>query len=474
MAPPFLQRAQQALAWAIMPETFARRYDGATSRNGDRNARFSTYAAETPAASPRIRDKSRYYTENNAYYGAAVRALSTNLVGAGVVPASTHPDAAVQTLLAERWADFDQTADHDQLTNLGGLQSAIVTDMIRDGEGLALMRNGPGGLRVQRLASEMLDDTKTADLGNGAHIASGVEFDGAGNRVAYWIFPHAPSNTSAASIQSVRVDAQDVIHIFEQRGAGQVRGVPWGASAITRISDIDQTEAALLAGNKIAAMNCGFIYDEFGAGGNPFGEGEQDGDVKTVSLEPATVQRLGPGQKIVFNTPQQSAQGVEFLASQLRAVASSFGVPPALIDSDYSKANYSSLRASLVTYAARLDQIVHTLLVPQLLNHIWRRWITTEILAGRIEAKDFESNASVWFGVEWFAPAPPVADEIKTAQADAVQIKAGLKSRAQAIRERGYSPQALDAERANDAEREQTLGLQSEGAPAEQEEDSND
>ena len=452
----FVTRFGEAVRHVLTPQTTTRGYDGARLMT-DRNARFGPYVSEASASTYRLRQRSRYYGENNPYFQAAIRALATNAVAAGIVAASTHPDPATRALLSQLFAQFAARADFDGLTNLGGLESAFMSDLARDGEALAIMRNTDAGLAIQRLPVEFLDETQTRDLGGGAYIQNGVEFGPEGRR-AYHIFPSAPANSSAQTIQSIRVPAEDVLHIFEARGAGQCRGTPWGAAALKRIGEIDQLEDALLVGTKTAAMMCAFITDEFGSSTLPF-DGEQSGSTLTSGMEPGAILNMGAGKKITTTAPAQAAQGVEFLASQIRAVASAFGVPPHLIDSDYSRANYSSLRASLVSYAARLDQIVHTILVPQLLNRIWRRWITTEILRGAIAAPDFETNPDVWFGVEWFPPAPPVADEIKAAQADVLQITNGLKSRSQAIRERGYVPEALDEERAADAERATAMGL---------------
>jgi lambda family phage portal protein len=470
-AAPFSRRVGDALAYAFAPKALKRRYEAARIMS-DRNARFTTHAVEVPAALQQVRSRSRAYDANNAYYNAAHRALMTHLVGAEIVGASTHPDAATQALIADAWTEFCNACDFDGLTNMGGLQAALVADMIRDGEGVAVMRNTPDGLRVQRLAPDQIDGSKTEDLGGGAFIQNGIEFDANGQRVAVWLFPANPANAFAAQIQSVRVDAADVIHIFEQRGAGQCRGMPWGAAALKRVGEVDQLEDALLVGAKVAAMFCGVVTDEFGAGAFPF-EGEQNGSQITQALEPGTLINAGAGKKVQFSAPAQAAQGVEFLSSQVRAIASAFGVPPQFVDSDYSRANFSSLRSSLAIYAARLDQIVHTILRPMLLDRLWRRWITTEVLAGRIEAPDFESNRAAWFGVEWFPPAPPTPDDLKAAQADVLQIQNGLKSRAQAIRERGYSPQALDAERAADAQRAETVGLNA-SQDDEEESDSNE
>jgi lambda family phage portal protein len=452
--PNFLQRAGQGLAWAFAPQ---RKYDGA-GRGMDRNARYLSVGSETLAAATRLRDRSRYYFANNAWWASSIRALQVGLVGAGIVPASMHSDTAVQKLLAAKWEEFSQVADADGRTDLPGIESQIVLHMTRDGEALAQMLNTADGLRVRTLPPEALDESKNADLGDGAHITGGVEFSSAGIRTAYWLFTELPSDVFAASIQSVRVPAEDILHVYESHGSGQVRGIPWGANALTRIGEIDQLENALLVGSKIAGLHAGFITDEMGTASFPF-DGEQSGSEMTVSMEPGTVRRLGPGQKITFNSPQQSSQGVEFLASQLRAIASSFGVPAYLIDSDVSKANFSSLRAALVAYAARLEQVQYGVLIPQFMRPIYRRWITTEILRGAIDAPDFESRAEDWLGAQWFPPAATVADESKQAESDIKQIDAGLMSRKQAVAARGYSVDALDEERAADLAREKSLGV---------------
>ena len=48
---------------------------------------------------------------------------------------------------------------------------------------------------------------------------------------------------------------------------------------------------------------------------------------------------------------------------------------------------------------------------------------------------------------------------MKDANAEIAQIEAGLKSRTQAISERGYDAEQVDAEIARDREREKRLGL---------------
>ena len=124
-----------------------------------------------------------------------------------------------------------------------------------------------------------------------------------------------------------------------------------------------------------------------------------------------------------------------------------------------SQANYSSLRASLIEFRSRVEQLQFHILVPQLLRPVWRRWLTLEILAGRIDAPGFENDPESWLGAEWYPPAFPWVDPLKDAEAEVALIQAGLKSRRQAVAERGYDVAALDAEIAADHAREKALGL---------------
>lgn len=60
---------------------------------------------------------------------------------------------------------------------------------------------------------------------------------------------------------------------------------------------------------------------------------------------------------------------------------------------------------------------------------------------------------------DWLFPAPPWIDPAKDAAAEALLVQHGFKSRSQVIAERGWSPEAIDAQISADRERERALGL---------------
>ncbi|HRW16411.1 MAG TPA: phage portal protein, partial [Amaricoccus sp.] len=66
----------------------------------------------------------------------------------------------------------------------------------------------------------------------------------------------------------------------------------------------------------------------------------------------------------------------------------------------------------------------------------------------------------------WLPPKWDWVDPLKDARAEIEQIEAGLKSRTQALAERGFDVEQVDAEIAADRAREKALGLSFAGATA--------
>lgn len=434
-----------------------RRFDGAAGgRRWSASPSFGRVSAETLAASGPIRSRARYFVANNAWAANGVNALVAGLVGTGIVPASAHPDPAVRAEIARRLDTWMRQADADGRTDYYGLQAAAVRGMVIDGESFIHMETRAEGLRLRLLPPELLDEADTRDLGNGGYVVAGVEFDVSGRRVAYHVLTARPTDVFAHASGSIRVPAEDMIHLCAPLGAGQVRGVSWLAPVLLRLAELDATEDALAVGVKIAALHAGFLVDQNGTG-EPF-----EGDPADISLEPGTVRRLPSGYDIRFSVPQQAQQTAEFVSHSIRAIAAGLSVPAHLVSGDLREANYGSLRAGMIAFRQRLEQIQFGTIIPQMADPIFGRAVTTLALMGEISADGFGSN---YLAAEHYPPAQPWLDPQKDAAAIREALGSGLMSRRQAVAERGYSIEALDAEIAADREREAALGLNFTAAP---------
>jgi capsid protein len=98
-------------------------------------------------------------------------------------------------------------------------------------------------------------------------------------------------------------------------------------------------------------------------------------------------------------------------------------------------------------------------LIRQFCDPVWRRWVTTEVLSGRIDAPGFERDPEPYLAANWLPPKTDWVDPLKDVQAEILAINAGLLSRRQAVAARGYDLEALNAEIAQDNADAEVLGL---------------
>ena len=77
-----------------------------------------------------------------------------------------------------------------------------------------------------------------------------------------------------------------------------------------------------------------------------------------------------------------------------------------------------------------------------------------------INALDYVRRPSEYLRVEWRPQAWPWVDPLKDLEAEVLAIDNLLKSRSAAIKERGYDPERVDREIADDQKREKSMGLE--------------
>ncbi len=434
------------------PQTAVRRLDAAAGgRRGGGMGTFGQINSEIGAGAALTRSRARYLANNNPFLSNGVENWSAALVGSGIRPTPRADDAEARRAASRAFETWAEDADAAGRTDFWGLQSDIARHLVVDGEALVILHDDPDGLRLQVVAPEQLDEAKTVELGGGRMIVSGVEFDAQGRRVAYWILPHKPHSTYTDFAPSVRFDAADVLHIMRPLGAGQVRGLSWLAPAVLSASELDQLMDALLVGAKTSAMFAGFLTDMNQTGAIPF-EGDQTGGILDTGLEPGTLKVLPAGVDVKFSAPDAAKDSPAFLRMNLQSLAAALGLPEHLLSGDLTNANYSSLRAGLLPFRARVEQTQYGTLVPQFLRPVWRRWLATEVITRRL---DFSADIAA----EWIMPRPMQVDPQKDMAAVKEAFALGLTSRTKAVNELGWNADDLDAEIAADRARESELGL---------------
>ncbi len=404
-----------------------------------------------------------YYARNNPWVAAAMQGLVANAVGTGIKPRSLHPDAKTRDTLHNLWNRWTDQADASGLTDFYGLQALAMRAIAESGEIFAQLRITDSHKNIP-LAIELIDrDQVPIDLHrniNGqTRIRAGIEFDANGKRIAYHCYPQRPGDPLATlTLDTVRLPASDMVHLFNPLMPGQLRGITWLAPILLRLHELDQYEDAALVKAKVAALFTGFIRDPDGtvAGMN---NGSAINGILQVGMEPGSLVPLPPGADIQFSDPADPGDYSAYVKNHIRAIASGLGMPYELVSGDLEGVTYSSIRAGLVEFRRRVEQLQHSIIVFQFCRPVWERFVRMAVLADHLPAKDFDRDPDAYLAADWLPPKWDWVDPLKDARAEIEQIKAGLKSRSQSIAERGYDIEEVDATIAADKAREMKLGL---------------
>jgi lambda family phage portal protein len=123
------------------------------------------------------------------------------------------------------------------------------------------------------------------------------------------------------------------------------------------------------------------------------------------------------------------------------------------------KGNFSNSRLALIEFRRRVSAWQHSVMVYQLCRPVYARWMDAAVLSGALTLPDYEANRARLLTADWLPTKWDWVDPLKDANAEIAQIEAGLKSRTQAIAERGYDAEQVDREIAAEHARERALGL---------------
>jgi lambda family phage portal protein len=394
-----------------------------------------------------LRELSRDLRRNNGWARRGITSVVNNTVGWGILAKPSDRSRARSQAALEVWnAWCSSTAiDYDGRLNFYGIQRLAMECIAESGEVLIVRQpaNSADGLpipmRLHVLEPDYLDLSRNGILGpDGGPTYNGVEFDKFGRRTAYWLFTSHPGGLRLQTTQfySVRVPADRVLHIYRMERPGQIRGVPWLASAIVRLQDFRDYEDSELLQQKIATCFAAFVTDP-GDGSTQLGTGGVDSKGDPIDqIEPGHIAYLPPGKTIEFAQPPRAQDG-SFSARQLRGIAASLDLPAEVISGDYSQVNYSSARMARIELRASVSAWQEHMLLPLLCTGVWN-W-----------AMGLIAELEGWPGipaVEWACPPMTILEPDKEALAYQRMIRNGLMTWAQAVRELGYDPRAQLAE----------------------------
>lgn len=424
-----------------------------------------------------MRSRARAAIRNDPWAKAAIHRLVTNTIGTGIQPHPKHSDEKIRAAQKLLWKDWLPDGDADGLLDFYGQQTLAARAFFSDGEVFARRRLRPLSeglavpMQVQVLEADMLPVEKNEVLANGSEIISGIEYDADGRRAAYHFLRRHPgeyNRMSAGVGLTVRVPADEVVHVFQPLRPGQVRGVPELSTVLLRLHSLDNFDDAVLFRQEVSNLFAGFITKPSTPASGPPVDGltgapvefDADGFSPFVSLEPGSMSELGPGEEVSFAEPPGAGTDyAPFMRQQLMAAAASVGMPYEVLTGDLRDVSDRVLRVLLNEFRRGLEQLQWNLFIHQFCRVVWRWWVDAAALADSMPMPNYYTRRREYLRAEWVPQGWPYIHPVQDVTANQMAVRSGFTSRSAVVLKGGDAPEVVEEEAEADNRRADARGL---------------
>ncbi|MBN8291035.1 phage portal protein [Rhodobacter sp. NTK016B] len=394
---------------------------------------------------------SRDVIRNNPTASRALSVIQNNVIGAGIEPRLVTTDKGLQ----REWRDdvlphlSSVAVDGEGVLPLGGLQASAFGAAVADGEALIVWpEHGARHGQVRVLEADYLDTRMQGPVGaSGNTLYDGIERDAWGRIVAYHLFGEHPGSPVLGSnwrgLESERVDAARVAHLYRVDRPGQRRGVSWFAPVLDDLVALAENDEAQLMRQRIAACFSVFWRTD-----------DMQGNPPPSELAPGLIQAIGQNDEVSFANPPEVTGYDDFTKVHLRRVAVGMGITYESLTGDLTGVNFASGRLGRIDMGQNVERWQWHMALPGMCrptgNWILKDWAFN---AGGFAAIRALSKARI----DWTPPPPVMADPKTETQVAVQRIEAGLASRRGEIRASGYDPDEIDREIDADMQRRRDL-----------------
>ncbi|WP_445364904.1 phage portal protein (plasmid) [Microbulbifer sp. ANSA001] len=391
---------------------------------------------------PALRKRSRHAVRNNPYATGAKETYVSNMVGNGIIAKWGHER------LQELWDRWILECDADDKGSFLGAQMQAAGAQFESGEVLTRRRfryRSDGlivPLQLQMLEADHLDETYSVQ-GEHNPVVLGVEFNDFGQRAKYHLWRDHPSDGHRGFSGNIRreVPADDVIHLFRRLRPGQVRGIPEMTPVLVRLYEIDEMQDATLVKQKTAQLFAWIVkkikhYDGIGGETNqPNTSGPAMGTPETgpngeqlERIRAGGIHYLEDDEELQFSDPSDVGSNyAAWLKTELRAVARGLGLTYEQLTGDLEGLNFSSIRAGLLEFRRRIEQLQYSLLIHRWCRPVSRWFADTAVMSGVVDIPFYWRDPDS-FLPSWKSPRWAWVDPLKDVMADILEIRGGLNT----------------------------------------------
>lgn len=393
-----------------------------------------------------LRARSRSLMRDAPYAKRARVIVTNNVVGSGVGMQAqvmntrgelhSYVNAAIEDAWRE-WSKADQCHTGGVL-HFSDFERACMAEVFTAGEVFIRLHRRPFGASKIPFALELIEAERLADeysypnagaVGQRVDVRMGVEVDGYGRPQAYWVMDRHPGELRGnitSSTKMERVPASEILHLRIVDRWPMTRGEPWLHTVARKLNDMDGYSEAEIIAARGAASYMAFI--ETPDLDNPLGEKQSDG-TQHMDLEPGAIDRLGPGEKLNFVSPNRPNPAMDpFMRMMLREVAAGIGVSYESLSRDYSQSNYSSSRLALLD-DRDLWRVLQQWWARAFRAPLHEQWLQAAVLSRAIQAITVESYVLApekFTAVSWKFRGWSWVDPTKEVEAYKSAIRAGF------------------------------------------------
>jgi len=388
----------------------------------------------------RMRARTRDLARNNEYAKRYLELMKSNVVGDRGFSLQVKATDTVgrldlignQAIEAsfKMWGRLGNPTVDGKMTWVDA-QKLAMECLARDGEVIIVKHRSArfkDSFALEFLEPDQLDEEKSERLPNGNEIRMGVEIDRFRKPVAYHFLTYHPGDydftSQTRSTKHVRIPADRVIHIFMPLRAGQTRGEPWMAPALSAMKQLDGFREAAIVNARIGASKMGFFTSPSGDG---FVADDMDGNIPVMDADPGTLHQLPNGVDFKSWDPAfPSNEFEDFHTAVLRGISSGLGVSYTSLSNDLEGTSYSSIRQGALEERDFYKNL-QTFFVDHFVRPVYEAWLESamEVDAFGIPVRQFDrfSAASEFRGRAW-----NWVDPLKEMNAAVVGLQNGVLS----------------------------------------------
>lgn len=419
--------------------------------------------------SSQLRQRARDLFSGGGIGRSGPQTLSIATTGPGIIPkpkidgaflglTDEETEEAEQIILREwkLWAE-SKMCDAERQKNFYDMQQLAFLSMLMSGDVFALfgMKDNPRTpykttvrlLEADRICTpDSSGDSSSTETESGGRIIDGVEIDREGAVVRYHIASRSPvSQNDATELTWQAIDVygkdsgyENILHIMTWERPEQRRGIPFVASEIEGLKQMDRYVNAELAANVVSAMLTTFITSTEDDGKASMEDAISEEEKVTddelhLELAPGAIYDLPAGKHVETVNPLRNNTAFEsFINTQFMIRGSGLGIPKEVLVKKY-ESNYTAARAALLDFKRTVD-VYRRRFDRQFNQPIYEAVLAEAVATGRINAPGFFDDPLVrkaWSGCKWIGATMGHVDPLKEINAAAMRIANNITTQEQ-------------------------------------------